>query len=334
MGQRRDSSVGHAEVEQVFDTFLGLPQSACRYEDSRVVLLRAPYDGSTSYVAGARGGPAAILDASTQVELYDRELARSPSEVGIHTAGAILPAAAAGPEAVMAQVELLARDVVGDDKFPFLLGGEHSLTLGAARAVAEAHPGVSFLQIDAHLDLRASYEGSRYSHACVAYNLLDLLSRLRGDADAPDAPDAPDASDASDSDAGGGGTLVHVGVRTACPEELAIVEAEGLAPIWGEDCAAEDDERWIARAIAGLGETVYVTVDVDGLDPSVIPGTGTPVPGGLTWYQVLHLLRAVGERRRVVGCDLMELAPGLGDHRSAYAAALLVYKMIGYFTAS
>jgi agmatinase len=294
-------------IEQVHDTFLGLPPQECSYAQSRVVLLRAPYDGTTSYVAGARDGPAAILAASAQVEPYDRELGREPCEVGVHTLPALLPPAAAGPSAVIDQISALSLPIVADGKLPFVLGGEHSVTLGAARVVAEAHPGLSFLQIDAHLDLRPSYEGSTFSHACVAYNLLPL----RGDR----------------------GALVQVGVRTACPEELEVVDEHGLTPIWGEDVDREHDDVWIARAVEALGDPVYVTVDVDGLDPSVIPGTGTPVPGGLGWYQTLRLLRAVGRARRVVGCDVVELAPGPGDHRSAYAAAQLVYKMIGYFSA-
>lgn len=292
------------DSELVYDTFLGLPPESCGYEGSRVVLVRAPYDGTTSYNAGAREGPAAILAASAQVEPYDRELRSYPHEVGIHTLPAFLPLAAAGPEAVIDQVEALCTQPVADGKRVFLLGGEHSVTLGAARACAKAHaPGeLSFLQIDAHLDLRPSYEGSRYSHACVAYNLLELGSKL-----------------------------VQVGVRTACEEELEVIAAHGLEPIWGELCDAEPDDAWIARAVAGLGERVYVTVDVDGIDPAVIPGTGTPVPGGLSWYQTLRLLRAVGEAREVVGCDVVELAPGRGDVRTAYAGAQLVYKMIGYF---
>ncbi|PID38530.1 MAG: agmatinase [Proteobacteria bacterium] len=296
-------------IEQLHDTFLGLPPDECTYDESRVVLLRAPYDGTTSYMAGARDGPAAILAASAQVEPYDRELGCEPCEVGIHALPALVPPAAAGPKAVIDQIEALSLPVVADGKLPFVLGGEHSVTLGAARAVAEVHPRLSFLQIDAHLDLRPSYEGSPYSHACVAYHLLGL----RGD----------------------GGQVVQVGVRTACPEELAVIEEHGLAPIWGEDVWREEDDAWIARAVEGLADhPVYVTVDVDGLDPSVIPGTGTPVPGGLGWYQTLRLLRAVGQACRVVGCDVVELAPGPGDHRSAYAAAQLVYKMIGYFEAA
>lgn len=289
-------------VEFVYDSFLGIDPQDASYDDSSVALVRAPYDGTTSYQAGARHGPDALLSASKQVELYDRELDRIPADCGIYTLPSFLPSSALGPKQVIDEVESICTKPVKDGKFVFLVGGEHSLSLGAVKAYAETFDSFSVLQIDAHLDLRPSYEGSAYSHACVAHQILPYTDNL-----------------------------VQVGVRTACPEEMDIIKAKKLAPIWGEECAAEPDEKWIARAISGLGDKVYVTLDVDGLDPSVIPGTGTPVPGGLGWYQTLKLLRAIGQSREVIGCDIMELAPMEGDRRSAYAAALLAYKMIGYF---
>jgi len=174
------------------------------------------------------------------------------------------------------------------------------VTLGAVRGLTTAPD--TMLQVDAHLDLRDSYDGTPYSHACVARRVLDHGVRV-----------------------------VHVGPRVACPEELAALRQHGLAPIWAGDVHAAPDATWIPRAVEQLGERVYVSVDVDGLDPAVIPGTGTPVPGGLGWYQLLALLRAVGRERDVVGADLCELAPIDGQNVSEFAAALLAYKMIGYF---
>lgn len=290
-------------LELLPDTLFGLEPELAAYATARVAVVRAPYDGTASYGAGARDGPAAILAASAQVELFDHELGREPCAVGICALPSLLPSAA-GVEAMIDSVEQVCAGAIADGKRVLTLGGEHSVALGAARAAARAHGPLSFLQIDAHLDLRESYEGSRFSHACVARRLLDLE----------------------------GARLVQVGVRTACPEELATIRAFSLAPIWGHEiAAAPDDAAWIARALAGLGPRVYVTLDVDGLDPSVIPGTGTPVPGGLGWYQTLALLRAVGAEREVVGFDLCELAPIPGQHASEFAAALLAYKMIGYF---
>jgi agmatinase len=288
------------ELEVLHDTFLGLPPEACAYKSSRVVLVRAPYDGTTSYGAGARNGPAAIMAASTQVELFDLELEREICEVGIHTAPALLPSAA-GPEDMVERVEKACAAPILDGKFVVTLGGEHSVAVGAARAAKARHGSLSFLQIDAHLDLRNSYEGSRYSHACAARRLLEL------------------------------GRVTAVGPRVACAEELECVRSRGLKPVWGHELTTLPQQEWIDRVIDQLGLQVYVTLDVDGLDPSVIPATGTPVPGGLAWHQTLALLRAVGEQREVVGCDLCELAPIPGHHASDFAAALLVHKMIGYF---
>ena len=278
-------------------TFLGLEPEQCEYTTSKVVILPAPYDGTVSYRSGTRLGPRAIVEASTQVELLDLELGLEPWRVGLHLAPPVEPVG--DPEQVIARIERACRVHVEQGKRVLLLGGEHSVTLGAVCGLTTAPDAM--LQVDAHLDLRDSYDGTPYSHACVARRVLELGVRV-----------------------------VHVGPRVACPEELEAVRRHGLAPIWAGDCLAPD-ASWIQRAVDQLGERVYVSVDVDGLDPSVIPGTGTPVPGGLGWYQLLALLRAVGREREVVGADLCELAPIDGQNVSEFAAALLAYKMIGYF---
>ena len=288
------------DPEVLHDTFLGVPPEECTFEDSGIILVRAPYDRSASYGTGSRGGPAAIMAASTQVECFDLELGRETCDLGIHTPPMLTPSAL-GPEDMVDRVEAACRGPHAREKFVFLLGGEHSVTLGAARAASRRFPGLSFLQIDAHLDLRESYEGSRFSHASVGRRLLEL------------------------------GSLTQVGVRTGCPEELEVIQQRGLRPIWGWDIHRSEDEDWIAQVLDQLGPQVYVTLDVDGLDPSVMPATGTPVPGGLGWYQALKLLRAVGEARQVVACDLCELSPIPGQHASDFTAALLAYKMMGYF---
>ena len=284
------------------DSFLGLgPEDQAPYEQCRVVLIRAPYEGTVSYGGGASQGPAAIFAASCQVELLDLEREREPWEVGVFTPPPLEPSTG-GPDAM---VELVERHCAGPQshgKLVFTLGGEHTVTVGAARAAAAVHGEISFLQIDAHLDLRESYQGERHSHACTARRLLEL------------------------------GRVTAVGPRVGCPEELQVIREHGLAPVWGHELPGLADGELIRRVLEQLGPRVYVTLDVDGLDPSVIRATGTPVPGGLGWYQVLALLRAVGAERQVVGCDLVELAPDPEDRASDFAAALLVYKMIGYFT--
>jgi agmatinase len=254
------------------------------------------------------------VDASCHVELWDVELGREPWKVGIHLAADVEPSAS-GPEAVIGQVEQACSTLLSDGKRTFVLGGEHSVSVGAVRALAattnsvgagapegreDRNSPLSMLQVDAHLDLRDSYEGSRYSHACVARRVLDL-----------------------------GLPVVHVGVRAACPEELEVIKRHELRPFWAHELRRSSG--WIEGVLEQLAPKVYVSVDVDGLDPSIMPGTGTPVPGGLGWYELLELLRAVGEQREVVGCDLVELAPIPGQNASEFSAAQLAYKMIGYF---
>lgn len=282
------------------DTFLGVEPEACTLERSRVVLLRVPYDRTVSYQSGAGAGPDAILRASSQVELWDMELDREPWTLGIHTPPALEPTAA-GPAALVDQVERACAAHHAAGKFVFALGGEHTVAVGAARAAAAQYGELTFLQIDAHLDLRPDYEGTPYSHACAAARLLEL------------------------------GRVVAVGPRVACPEEMAVVEQHELQPVWGHELYAQAPEAWIERVLAQLGPRVYVTFDVDGLDPAVMPATGTPVPGGLGWYPALELLRRVGQERQVVACDLCELSPQPGMHGAEFAAAQLTYKMIGYF---
>jgi len=282
-------------------TFLGLDPGDCTYDPSRVVLLPVPYDATTSYRPGARFGPDAIIEASTQVELWDVELQRELWRIGLFLAPPLSPSVV-GPAQVVDQVRQACEAHLEAGKRVFLLGGEHSVTAGAVGALVQRglRPPI-VLQVDAHLDLRETYEGSPHSHACVARRLLDL-----------------------------GAKVVHVGVRTACPEELEAVRKYDLAPVWAHKVWDEPD-GWIDRVLSQLDREVYVSVDVDGLDPSVVPGTGTPVPGGLGWYQLLTLLRRVGQQCEVVGCDLCELAPIAGQPASDFTAALLAYKMVGYF---
>jgi agmatinase len=280
--------------------FLGLPEEDATWERSRVVVLPVPYDSTTSYGAGARFGPGAILEASRQVELWDDELGRTPADVGVHTLAPLLPVMS-GPEGMIDAVAEAADRGFADGKLLLMLGGEHSLSVGTVRACAKHHGRLSILHIDAHADLRDSYEGTPFSHACAARRLLDY------------------------------GEVTAVGIRNLSAEEQEFVGATGHRVFWARDIARDREDRWIEQAIAALGDPVYVTFDLDGLDPSVIPATGTPEPGGLSWYQALDLLRRVGAARRVVGCDVVELAPAPGSHVSDFAAAKLAYKMIGYF---
>ncbi len=280
--------------------FGALPPEHADWEGARVAVLPVPYDLTTSYGAGARHGPAAIIAASQQLELYDEELDAEPYEVGVTTLPP-LESVAAGPEAMSALIQATAGDVLDAGKFPIWLGGDHSITHGVVRALAERHGRFSLLQIDAHADLRAAYQGTPWSHACVARRALEA-----------------------------GASVAQIGIRSLSAEEAAFLKTgPAVTTVTARELAR--DPRAFGRALDALFDPVYVTLDVDAFDPSVVPGTGTPEPGGLDWYAVLSILEAAFERRAVVGADVVELAPAAGLNGPAFMVAKLVYKMIGYW---
>ncbi len=267
-------------------------------ESARLVVLPAPMEASVSYGRGTSAGPAAILRASRELELFDEETRRPYWRPGeLHTLAPLaLPET---PEEAVAAITDAARPVVQRGKFLFTLGGEHTVTAGALRAVAERHPRLGVLVIDAHLDLRDHYQGERWSHACVCRRLLE------------------------EHDV----TLVWCGTRSFSLEEARLVEERGL-PVFA---AHERDARgsWIAAAIAKLPEQVYLSIDIDGLDPAAVPGTGTPEPGGLTYREVVSLIRELARQRRIVAADLTEVAPIPGQQVSEFTAARLAAKLLG-----
>ncbi|MBI4552396.1 MAG: agmatinase [Candidatus Latescibacteria bacterium] len=283
--------------ETIPQNFGGLPAERSQYETARVALLPVPYDATVSYAVGTRNGPQAILDASRNVELFDEELLTDISAVGIATLPPVIPDTG-GPERMVERLHEVARSIAGDGKLLGMLGGEHTLTVGSVRAAAEHHPGLSVLQIDAHLDLRDAYEGTPYNHACAMRRLCDLVP------------------------------IVPVGIRNVSEEEYAYLRATGVEPFYAH--ALHGHTQWIDAVVERLTDPVYITVDLDGLDPSIMPAVGTPEPGGLDWYQTIALLRQVCSRRRVVGFDVVELCPIPGLHAPDFLAARLVYKLIGY----
>jgi agmatinase len=268
---------------------------------ARAVVIPFGLEASVSYGGGTAAGPAAILQASRQLELYDDELGCEPYRAwGV--AALPEPAIARPIEAALDQLAGLVEDVLEKRKFPFVLGGEHSLTAGAIRPVAARNPGLVVLQLDAHADLRDGYLGDRYSHAAAIRRVLDLV----------------------------GVSLVSVGIRAISTEEVAFYEAnrDRIAIHWAKDQARWDVEEIVAPL---RGRPVYVTFDIDVLDASVMPATGTPTPGGLSYGQALGLLRRACEAAgRVVGADLVELAPIVGLHACDYTAAAIAYKMLAY----
>lgn len=281
----------------------GLPPELSGLKKARYVVLPLPYEVTTSYAKGTKFGPRAIVEASRNMELYDEETGREPSGAGIHTTEDLyFPDT--DPKAMVKTVQEAVEHYLGMGKFVVALGGEHNLTFPAYAAHLKKHPGLGILQIDAHADLRDTYEGTPFNHACV-------MRRCVGSA------------------AG----VAQVGIRSLSREEAAFVKARKKPwPIlWAREC--QEGEAWMDRAIAALPEKVYLTIDIDGLDPSLVPATGTPEPGGLQWYPLLRFLRRVVDERQVVGMDLMELAPLPGHHASDFLAARLVYKVIGYLEA-
>jgi agmatinase len=280
------------------DSFLGLGKPGNEYRTSRFVVLPLPYDATTTYLSGAREGPRAVIAASQHLEDFDEEMAAEFVAAGIATL-APPDTDARGPEHMHRRIAAYARRVVRDGKFPVGLGGEHGVTAGLVRAVSARHRKLSVLQIDAHADLRDSYQGSPYSHACVMRRVHEM-----------------------------GADIVPVGLRSWSAQEDRFMRRNGITPITARQCWESDE--WLDRALNRLGEKVYVTIDIDGFDPAYAPGTGTPEPGGLDWYQVTSLLRAVAEEKTLVGADIVEVKPVPGQAVTEILAARLAYKIICY----
>jgi agmatinase len=274
--------------------FAALPAEHADYARSRVVILPVPYDSTASGWVGAREGPAAIIDASENMELYDIAIGREPYRVGIHTLPE-LAAHAGGPEAMVERVEEVVGELLDDGKFVVTLGGEHTVAVGAVRAHARRTPGLSVLAFDANADLRESYMDTPYSHACTLRRALEC---------------AP---------------VVQVGLRSAEREEHDLIRERGLPFYSPREYRAAGPESIAAQ----LSEEVYITFDLDAFDPSQVAAVGTPEPGGLLWDEVSELLETVARQRRIVGFDVTELAPSLGPRANAQLAAKLTYRLIG-----
>jgi agmatinase len=286
--------------------FLGLPEERQDPTTARVFVLPIPYEATVSYESGTRDGPRAIIDASHQVELYDQELEAEPAlRWGIHTLPALpcdLPAGEEMTERIARAVE----PVVKDGKFLLVLGGEHGISPGVVRGVRRALPGrLTVVQIDAHADLRDSYEGERFSHACAMRRIID---------------ENP-------------GETVQLGIRSLSREEADYIHANrGRMNVFTASRIAETDRGDFLRELKGLvkGRSVYLTLDVDGLDPSIVPATGTPEPGGLSWREALDILKTIAEASHIVAMDCVELAPRPGLHMAEFAVAKLLYKSLAY----
>ena len=278
----------------VFGGALPQPRS---FEESRAVILPVPVDRTTSYVPGTRNGPREILQASSHMELWDEELGLDVHSVGLFTLPEMeLPFGELDP--LMEEIQRVAAEILTRDKFLVTLGGEHSITPPLVAAAAARHPGVHVLQIDAHADLRDAYMGTRHNHACAMRRSLEH---------------AP---------------VTQVGIRSMSTEEARAIPSLNTRIFY--DHSMRRDPRWIERVVETLGDPVYLTIDVDGMDPAIMPATGTPEPGGLSWYEILDLIRATTAARNVVACDVVELSPIPGLMAPNFLCAKLVYKILGY----
>ena len=280
---------------------------------ARAVLIPFGLEASVSYGSGTARGPAALIAASQQLELFDEELWREPYlDYGVATLAA--PDISRPVEAALEQLAGLVEQVLGANRFPFVVGGEHSLTAGAIRPFLQRHRDLVIVQFDAHADLRDGYLGEHYSHAAAMRRVLDAA-----DAVAAASPDGERSRV----------ELVSIGIRAISSAEVEYLEANRhrVTVFWGKDQALWDVDQIAARV---RGRPVYLTFDIDGLDCAIMPATGTPTPGGLSYLGALAILRRIAEAGRIVGADLVELAPIPGLHAFDYTAAALAYKMLSY----
>jgi agmatinase len=267
------------------------------FEEAKVCVLPVPYEGTVCFREGASNGPTAILDASVEVEEYDIDLGfRTIGEgfpKGFHV---MAPAGKAegDPAKVAEEVYANVSKVVGAGKFPITIGGEHSISSGAVKAVAEKFPDVSVLQIDAHADLRDEFHGGKHSHACAMRRMRDYA-----------------------------GKSAQVGVRSMSAQCAEYLRKNPDMKSWGSEFTNSE-------VLDALGENVYISIDLDGFDPSEMPGVGTPCPGGISWKQGISLLKEVAKKKKIVGFDIVELAPINGEVVSELFAANLLYKLVGY----
>jgi agmatinase len=277
--------------------FGGTFPEAPTFETARAVVLPVPLESTTSYVNGTRNGPREILVASSHMELWDDEMNADIHDIGILTLPEMeLPFDDMGE--MMGEIRRVVSEIVAHDKFPVVLGGEHSITSPVVAALAAKHPGLSVLQIDAHADLRDCYMGTRFNHACAMRRVLEYAR------------------------------CTQVGIRSLSTEEAQAIPTLPTDIFY--DVSMRADKNWIEQVVETLGETVYITIDCDGMDPAIMPAVGTPEPGGLSWYELLSLLRSVIHSRNVVGCDLVELCPIPGLVAPNFLCAKLVYKILTY----
>ncbi len=280
--------------------FAGIEDQYATYEKARVVVLPVPLERTTTYAKGTAKGPCAIIEASRNMETFDEELqVETYQKLGIATLEE-MDTEEGSLEQILANISTAVLSLLKDGKFPLVLGGEHSLTPACVSAAARKYKDLSVLQIDAHADLRETYQGNPNSHACALRRSLEICP------------------------------AVQVGIRSLSSEEAAAIPKLATKIFWAHDIVTRPTQEWAEEVARTLSPNVYLTIDLDGLDPSIMPATGTPEPGGLTWEQVTGLLRVVARQRTIVGMDVVELRPTPGLHAADFLAAKLIYRTLGY----
>ena len=273
--------------------FGGIPENL-KLNDSKIVILPVPYDKTSTWIKGADKGPEAILAASPNLELYDIETDSEVFKNGIFTDKFI--DGNLTPEELVDRVRGKVEEYIQKGKFTVVIGGEHSVSIGAIKAYSKKYKDLCVLQLDAHSDLRDEYNGSKYNHACV-------MARAKENA-----------------------KIVQVGIRSMDSSELNQMDKKRV--VFAKDI--QNNKDWIADVIKILPNKVYITIDLDVFDPSIMQSTGTPEPGGLLWYEVLNLLKEVIKKKDVVGCDVVELCPNVNNKSPDFLAAKLIYKILSY----
>ncbi|WP_452225037.1 agmatinase [Lacinutrix chionoecetis] len=275
-------------------TYAGISEEFSKLETSKIVLIPVPYDGTSTWQKGADKGPEAFLNASENMELYDIETETEVYKQGVYLADAVTENSS--PEAMVDAVHQATKNYIKRNKFVTIFGGEHSISIGTIRAFNEMYPSLTVLQLDAHADLRKEYEGSKCNHACAVYEASQTTN------------------------------LIQVGIRSMDAIETTVMDKEKT--YFAHEMALDD--TWMDSAVDQMTENVFITIDLDAFDPSIMPSTGTPEPGGLLWYETLEFLKQVFAEKNVVGFDIVELCPNKNDKSSDFLAAKLYYKMLSY----
>ncbi len=272
--------------------YAGIPDKYARLDEAKVVLIPVPYDGTSTWQKGADKGPDAFLDASENMELYDIETRSEVYKKGVYLAPPVTEDSS--PEKMVEAVYKTTKNYIKQDKFVTLFGGEHSISIGSIRAFNESFEDLTVVQLDAHADLRPEYEGSKCNHACAVYEASKETN------------------------------LIQVGIRSMDVSETEHMDENQVY------FAHDLYEDWMDDAIGQMTPNVFLTIDLDAFDPSILPSTGTPEPGGLFWYETLDFLRMIFKKKNVVGFDIMELCPNKEEKSSDFLAAKLYYKMLSY----